>query len=167
MQKLRNATLVFLIKKAQGKITKICLAMKKRGFGSGRWNGVGGKVQEDQNESIEDAAKREVKEEIGVVVEKLNKVAELVFYFSNNQEWNQLVHVYFAESWTGEPVETEEMRPKWFSISKIPLLDNMWPDDKFWLPKVLKGDLVKAKFTFENNDIILEKEVMAVDVLRN
>jgi len=43
MEKLRNATLVFLIKKSQGKITDICLAMKKRGFGMNRWNGVGEK----------------------------------------------------------------------------------------------------------------------------
>jgi len=42
MEKLRNATLVFLIKKSQGEITDICLAMKKRGFGMNRWNRVGG-----------------------------------------------------------------------------------------------------------------------------
>lgn len=32
------------------------LGLKKRGFGVGKWNGFGGKV--DQNESIEDAAHR-------------------------------------------------------------------------------------------------------------
>jgi 8-oxo-dGTP diphosphatase/2-hydroxy-dATP diphosphatase len=35
---------------------KILLGMKKRGFGVGRWNGFGGKV--DPGESIEGAAKR-------------------------------------------------------------------------------------------------------------
>lgn len=164
MRKLRNATLVFLVKRAQGKIVKICLAMKKRGFGVNRWNGVGGKVRDDQNEPIEDAAKRETKEEIGVIIQELNKVAELLFYFSNNQEWDQLVHVYFAEEWIGEHVETEEMRPKWFSVFHIPFF-NMWPDDKFWLPEVLKGSLIKGTFTFGNDDVILEKEVKIVGVL--
>jgi hypothetical protein len=43
MEKLRDSTLLFLVKKdATGKITEICLAMKKRGFGAGRWNGVQG-----------------------------------------------------------------------------------------------------------------------------
>ena len=90
MGRLRNATLVFLIKKSQGKITDICLAMKKRSFGINRWNGVGGKV-DDQKETIEDAAKREAKEEIDVFVKELNKVAELLFYFPHNPVWDQII----------------------------------------------------------------------------
>lgn len=35
---------------------RVLLGMKKRGFGAGRWNGFGGKV--DPDESIEAAAKR-------------------------------------------------------------------------------------------------------------
>ncbi|KAM9726150.1 oxidized purine nucleoside triphosphate hydrolase isoform 3-T4 [Dama dama] len=35
---------------------RVLLGMKKRGFGAGRWNGFGGKVQE--GETIEDGAKR-------------------------------------------------------------------------------------------------------------
>ena len=41
---------------------KMLLGMKKRGFGMGNWNGFGGKVQE--GETIEDATKRELLEEI-------------------------------------------------------------------------------------------------------
>lgn len=44
-------TLVMIMKD-----NKLLLGMKKRGFGKGRWNGFGGKVQE--NETILDAAKR-------------------------------------------------------------------------------------------------------------
>lgn len=36
--------------------SKVLLGMKKRGFGIGRWNGFGGKVQ--AGESIEAAARR-------------------------------------------------------------------------------------------------------------
>jgi NADH pyrophosphatase NudC (nudix superfamily) len=36
--------------------THVLLGMKKRGFGVGRWNGFGGKVQE--GESLENAARR-------------------------------------------------------------------------------------------------------------
>src|SRR6185436_20735723 len=110
---MKNATLVFLIKLKNKKITDICLAMKKRGFGVNRWNGTGGKVKE--NEKIEEAARRETKEEIGVIVDDLNKVGELFFFFSNNPAWDQLVHVYFCKSWSGEPAESEEMKPQWFS----------------------------------------------------
>ncbi len=161
--KLRNATLVFLIKKSQNEITDICLAMKKRGFGINRWNGAGGKVDE-KNETIEEAAKRETKEEINVSVKKLNKIAELSFYFHHNPAWNQMVHVYFAEKWDGEPKESEEMSPRWFSIHEIPF-EEMWPDDIFWLPGVIKGNVLKAVFTFGEKDLILDKKVDIINEL--
>ncbi len=163
MSKLRDVTLIFLIKKTQGEITDICLAMKRRGFGVGPWNGVGGKIDET-DKTIEDGAKREAKEEVGVSVSDLKKIAELSFCFVENSAWDQLVHVYFCEKWIGEPAESEEMKPKWFSIEEIPYR-NMWPDDEFWLPKVLKGDQLKATFKFGENDVILEKEVNVVDRL--
>lgn len=162
MNNLRNATLVFLIKKSQNGITDICLAMKKRGFGMNRWNGTGGKVDDqNQKETIEEAAKRETKEEIGVLVKELNKIAELSFCFPHDPAWDQIVHVYFAESWNGEPTESEEMNPKWFSINEIPF-ENMWPDDIFWLPEVVKGNLIKAMFKFGENDVIQDKEINIV-----
>ena len=75
-----------------------------------------------------------------------------------------MVHVYFAESWDGEPKESEEMNPKWFSINEIPF-ENMWPDDIFWLPKVVKGNLLKAMFKFGENDVIQDKEIKIVNEL--
>lgn len=162
MNELRNATLIFLIKRTDGEIKDICLAMKKRGFGMNRWNGVGGKV--DEEEIIEDAAKREAKEEIDIDVEELNKVAELSFYFPYNPTWNQMVHVYFSEKWNGEPKESDEMNPKWFSINDLPFQD-MWPDDIFWLPAVVKGNLLKAMFKFGEKDVVLDKQIDIVNAL--
>ena len=81
---MRDTTLVFLVKKDSTMITDICLAMKKRGFGAGRYNGVGGKVE--KGESIEDAARRETKEEIGVEVLTLIKCAELTFIFPHQED---------------------------------------------------------------------------------
>lgn len=54
-------TLVFL--REEG---KVLLGMKKRGFGVGKWNGFGGKVE--AGETIPDAAAREVREECGYIV---------------------------------------------------------------------------------------------------
>lgn len=163
MSNFKTATLVFLIKKFQGEITEICLTMKKRGFGVNRWNGVGGKVDEEK-ETIEEAAERETEEEIGVFVKELNKVAELSFYFPHHPAWDQMVHVYFSEDWAGEPKESEEMKPKWFSLNELPFSE-MWPDDIYWLPEVVKGALVRAVFKFGENDVILEKEINIVQEL--
>lgn len=153
---MKNTTLLFLQKKNDSSVTDICLAMKKRGFGVGRYNGVGGKVE--HGESIEDATRREAEEEIGVSVSDMTKVAELTFRFQNKEDWNQLVHVYTTDSWSGEIVETEEMKPEWFSVTSIPY-DRMWPDDVLWLPQVLQGAFVTGEFLFGEGDVILESEV--------
>ncbi|MFA7385980.1 MAG: NUDIX domain-containing protein, partial [Candidatus Paceibacterota bacterium] len=104
---------------------------------------------------------REAKEEINVFIKEMEKVAEISFYFPHNFLFNQAVHVYFSESWEGEPRESEEMKPEWFSVEKIPF-KKMWPDDIFWLPEVLKGKLLRAMFVFKENDIVEEKEVNIV-----
>ena len=128
-----------------------------------RWNGVGGKVNQGI-ESITEATIREAKEEILVDVKNLDKVAELEFYFPHNPHFNQLVHVYCTEEWLGEPQESEEMRPEWFKVDKIPF-DKMWADDIFWLPEVIKGNLIRANFTFGIDDNVIYQEVNIVDKL--
>lgn len=131
--------------------TDLLLAMKKRGFGEGRMNGVGGKVQGD--ETPEQAIVREAFEEIEVTLEedKLEKVAILHFSFDTKPEWNKECNVYLTSEWEGEPTETEEMRPEWCSKDALPF-DKMWPDDVHWLPKVLAGEKVRCHFAFNNDD---------------
>jgi 8-oxo-dGTP pyrophosphatase MutT (NUDIX family) len=129
---------------------EILLAMKKRGFGAGKWNGLGGKIHD--GETLEQAAIRELEEEAGVRgrIENLQKTGLLKFR-SANPEYNWDVHVFFLTAWDGEPVETEEMRPQWFSTDKIPY-DIMWVDDRHWLPEVLGGRCIEAQFTFATDD---------------
>ncbi len=159
---MKNTTHIFLVKKSGDKIVEICLAMKKRGFGVGRWNAVGGKVME--GESIEEGALREAQEEIGVLAKNISKVAEHSFNFPHKPDWNQTVHTFVSIEWEGEPTESEEMNPKWFAVSDIPYSE-MWPDDIFWLPHIIEGKLLKTKFVFGENDLLLEKQVDIVDLL--
>ena len=140
---LRQATLVYLIKD-----NLILLAMKKRGFGVGKWNGVGGKL--NPGETIKEAAIRETKEEINITPTNMRQVAILSFYTPDNPEWNQEVTVFEVDTWEGKPQETEEMSPQWFERNKIPY-DSMWPDDKYWFPLVLSGKIIKADFMFSEN----------------
>src|SRR3989338_6433965 len=51
---------------------RVLLGMKKRGFGMGKWNGFGGKV--DAGETVEEAAKRELFEEAGISVVNIEKM---------------------------------------------------------------------------------------------
>ena len=121
--------------------------MKKKGFGAGRWNGFGGKVE--QGETIEEAAKREVAEESGVTVGKLNQAGIISFDFKQDIGGKIIeVHIFKAKDFTGEPIETDEMKPQWFSFDQIPY-DQMWSDDKYWLPLLITGKKFEGNFLFD------------------
>lgn len=124
---------------------KVLLGMKKRGFGAGRWNGFGGKVE--QGESIEQAAMRELHEEVGIKTGELRKVGILDFIFQDDPKILE-VHAFTLKGFSGEPVETEEMRPQWFSVKDIPF-SQMWSDDEFWFPLLLAGKKFKGEFLFD------------------
>lgn len=140
---------------------EILLAMKKRGFGAGKWNGVGGKLE--PGECLEQALVRECEEEIGVTPTSWRAVGELDFVqdAETNDPWHMYVYAYISDSWEGEPSESDEMRPKWFAIDDIPY-DQMWDDDEHWVPHVLAGKKVNGKFTFDINDRLLTHEVAEV-----
>lgn len=148
-------TLLFLIKDDH-----IVLAMKKRGFGAGKWNGIGGKL--DKGESVEQALIRECQEEIRVTPTHYEKVAELDFVQdASSDPWHMFVYAYLCRNWEGDPTETEEMAPKWFSIDHIPYA-HMWDDDEYWLPLVIAGNKVTASFTFDENDRMLSQDIKTV-----
>jgi len=144
---------------------KVLLGMKKRGFGAGRWNGFGGKVE--KGETIEESIKREIREEAGIEIKNFDKIGILDFGFENNGEVVE-VHVFKSENFEGEPTESEEMRPQWFHIDEIPFME-MWPDDVFWMPLFLKNKKFRGKFLFDKpsgSDYvskILEKELREVE----
>lgn len=143
---------------------QIVLALKKRGFGEGKWNGVGGKL--DAGETLEDALVRETIEEIGVIPKSWRAVGELDFVqdAETNEPWHMFVYAYLCDEWEGEPTESEEMMPKWFHVEDIPYGD-MWGDDLFWLPYVLDDKKVIGKFTFDINDQLLTHDVSVVEDL--
>lgn len=123
----KKTTILFPVSKSG-----IILGMKKRGHGEGWWNGFGGKL--NTGEAYEEAAKRETLEEAGIRIESLLHVANLHFHFGGMLE--VVSRVYVSKDFNGEPVETDEMRPKLFAMDQLPY-DAMWPADRLWLPEVL------------------------------
>ncbi len=152
-----DATLIFLLRD-----NELLLGLKKRGFAQGKLNGFGGKVE--NGESIESATARELREECGVRVDlaDLKPVARLEFFFPAKPEWGQVVHVFVAKRWQGEPVETDEMQPMWVKTNAIPF-ERMWADDTYWLPLVLQGKRIEATFTYEDdNETVKQAQIRQV-----
>lgn len=144
----------------------VLLGEKKRGFGKGKLNGYGGKVQE--GEDFFSAAIRELFEEakIHALKEDLEKIAEIDFFFSDvpvEKDWNQTVHVYSLKKWDGKPQETEEMKPEWHKRNAMPM-ERMWIDDPYWLPMVLEGKKIQASFTFgKQGESIIDYKIKIID----
>lgn len=144
---MRDATLVFPVRSGE-----VLLGLKKRGFGEGKWNGFGGKVEDER---IRDAAVRELEEESGLraTPSDLEDAGIIVFRFIDQPEWDLRVHVFVLERYTGCVTESEEMRPEWFSKTQVPF-DVMWEDDRHWLPYVLERRSVEGSFSFHKNRIV-------------
>jgi 8-oxo-dGTP diphosphatase/2-hydroxy-dATP diphosphatase len=146
---------------------KVLLGMKKRGFGAGHWNGFGGKLND--GETIEEAARRELLEEAGIEPISMVKKGIIEFEFQNDPKILE-VHIFHVTSFKGEAIETEEMKPQWFFIDEIPFKE-MWSDDIYWMPYLLKGKKFKGRFLFDKPSTpeysakVLEKHLEEVSEL--
>ena len=121
---------------------QILLGFKKRGFGSGLYNGFGGKLE--AGETIEAGMLRELKEEVALVATKYVKLGVITFYYTDSE---LEVHVFKVTEFVGTPTESEEMTAVWFEEASIPLT-KMWPDDEYWLPLFLANKPFAGKYWF-------------------
>lgn len=155
-----EATLAIVVK---GDKILLGYKTKKNSFGEGLYNGFGGKVE--AGESALDAAMRELYEESCLVATNHKKVAVIKYdEFFKGERSLLVVHVYLVTEFVGEPAPTSEMRPEWFAINEIPY-SNMFGDDPYWLPLILKGETIKGFFKFDKNFNVLEHRVEIVESL--
>ncbi len=137
---------------------KILLGQKKRGFGTGKWNGFGGKVE--ANETIEEGARRELLEEANLGTVAVERRGRITFYFRDDPVALE-VYIFRVKSFTGTPRESDEMIPRWFSEKDIPY-DTMWADDRLWLPLFLENKRFEGEFWFNDEHTIERHDLREV-----
>ena len=138
------ATLVFVFRDDE-----VLLINKKTGLGKGKVNGPGGKV--DPGETPEQAAVRECREELHIEVSNLEYCGEHRFQFVDGYSIH--VWVYRTREFAGVPTETREAEPLWCNIARIPF-DEMWEDDKYWLPKLIRGEKFQTRWIFDGDRMV-------------
>ena len=159
-------TLIFVLKR-RGAGWQVLLGHKARGFGQGKWNGFGGKVEKGVDASVAESAARELQEESGLIVRKVSNgtssqyglyhVGLLYFQYpveGDGSSKTYQVHVFATVyddahmDLSAAPTPSEEMdKIEWFDVPcggdvatverPIPF-HSMWGDDPYWLPPLLK-----------------------------
>lgn len=142
---ITRATLSFIFNKDQ-----VLLGLKKKGFGKGYWNGFGGKIE--TGEKPVQAAAREIQEECKLKASRLKPAGKLYFHFDDDPRRIE-GFLFTTHKFSGQPEETAEMKPQWYNIHELPF-DQMWEDDRFWLPYVLMGKKVHATFRFKKKKML-------------
>jgi 8-oxo-dGTP diphosphatase len=141
------ATLCFIRKAG-----KLLLIHKKRGLGKGKINAPGGRLE--KGETLEQTAIRETQEEVGLTPAGLVLAGCLDFAFTDG--YSLQAHVFTATDATGTLIETDEATPFWCDENDIPY-DEMWSDDRLWIPLMLGGTRFEAQFIFENDQMLWHK----------
>jgi 8-oxo-dGTP diphosphatase len=139
---------------------KVLLGLRKKvsfGLGENLVAGIGGKIEAD--ETADQALVREVEEEIGVTPTTYREVGNVTFLWTNKPKWNQKVTIYLVDEWTGEPQETDAIKPIWVNRNELPE-SQMWEDNLYWVPMVLEGKQIDATFLYNDEQKIAEHSMI-------
>lgn len=152
-QPAQRATLLFILREE-----KLLLIHKLRGFGAGKVNGPGGKIE--PGETALEAALRETFEELEIMPLRPEERGKLHFQFRDGHSLHCTVFIAF--DFRGEPRTTEEAIPFWTRVNDIPY-HQMWADDRYWLPLLINGAHFDGYFEFAGDELLEHRVVVRQD----
>lgn len=106
----------------------------------GKWNGLGGKVERD--EDVASCMARELREEAGIEATGMVLRGTILWpgFGKGGEDW--MGFVFVVDGWSGEPFESNpEGSLSWIRVDDllagaVPL----WPGDRYFLPLVFDND---------------------------
>jgi 8-oxo-dGTP diphosphatase len=73
------------------------------------------------------------------------------------------VHVFTADGIEGTPEATEEAVPEWHDADDLPY-DEMWVDDRVWMPHMLQGQSFTGTFVLTDEGDAMHRYEMELGV---
>lgn len=107
---------------------------KDKDINKGKYIGVGGHFLE--GESPVECAVREVKEETGLTVGKLNPRGIVTFVYGDVVEY---MHLFTCDEYEGELIDCDEGELSFVPFSQVMDLE-LWEGDRIFLRKLMDGD---------------------------
>lgn len=124
---------------------------KKNDMNKDKWLGVGGKLE--AGESPFDCAKREIKEETGLTVDKLRYHG--IITFVSDLYGTEYMHLFSANEFEGEiDYNCDEGTLEWVKIEDVPSLP-IWEGDKIFFELMEKEDrFFSLKLCYEGDKLV-------------
>lgn len=141
---MKLATLCYV--RRNGKTLMVHRVKKENDMHQGKWNGLGGKLE--AGETPEECAIREIYEEAGLVVNKLEWKGIITFpAFSQEEDW--YTFLYVITDFTGELIDSPEGNLDWIDDNELHNL-NLWEGDRIFLPWLDHTGFFSGKFIYED-----------------
>jgi len=145
---MKLATLCYV--KKDGKTLMLYRNKKENDYHEGKWNGLGGKFE--PGETPEECAKREVKEESGLIVKNMKLKGFITFpIFDGQDDW--YVFLFIIDDFEGELIDSPEGKLEWIPDEELENL-NLWDGDKIFIPWLFQDKFFSAKFNYVNGKFI-------------
>ncbi len=139
---MKRSTCVYLIK--DGAWLMLLRNKKQNDINEGKWIGVGGK--NENQESFEDCAVREVFEETGCKVHELEYMGTVDFCYSDMEP--EQIAIYTCHSFSGIPAGCREGTLAWIPEQDVLNL-TLWEGDRVFLARMLSGQGIPFEITLE------------------
>lgn len=149
---MKNTTLCYIEK--DGKYLMIHRVKKQNDINKDKWIGIGGKFEE--KETPFDCIRREIKEETGLTVGKLNYRGLVTFI--SNEFGTEYMHLFHTTEFEGELTRNcDEGNLEWVDKTKITDLP-LWEGDKIFLDLLTKDvPFFSLKLVYEGQNLIYHK----------
>ena len=146
---MKNTTLCYIEK--DDKYLMIHRVKKENDINKDKWVGVGGKFEE--GETPFDCVRREIFEESGLTVNKLNYRGLVTFV--SNEFGTEYMHLFHTTDFSGEIVnECEEGKLEWVYKDQITSLP-LWEGDKIFLELLDKDTpFFSLKLVYNGSELV-------------
>jgi 8-oxo-dGTP diphosphatase len=152
------ATMIYLIKDEKIlflKRDKVNDNVHKKGF----YLPMGGKVE--LGEGIEDCARREVFEESGIKVNKLDLRGILYFIGFGQDKDDWIDYLFVSDKFEGEPINGNEGSFEWIDKKNVANLE-LYAGDRIFLPLVFGKKLTIMEFNYNQHEYLSSKIIKSL-----